>query len=85
MPPYIYARPEWPEFTFDPEAVTPQLAAVRHLQGHLLGRMEGLGFTLRSQATLESLTEEVLKSSEIEGESLDRDQVRNHRLPVDWA
>lgn len=48
------------------------LAAVRHHQGRLIGRMEGLGFQLREEAVLQSLTEEVLKSSEIEGEQLDR-------------
>jgi Fic family protein len=53
------------------------LAAVRHNQGRLIGRMEGLGFQLRAEAVLQSLTEEVLKSSEIEGEHLDPDQVRS--------
>jgi len=61
-------------------------AAVRHRQGRLIGRMEGLGFSLRSEAVLQSLTEDVLKSSEIEGEKLDRDQVRSsiaRRLGLD--
>ena len=48
-----------------------RLAAVRHQQGRLIGRMEGLGFTLRAEATLQTRTEEVLKSSEIEGEVLE--------------
>jgi len=63
-----------------------QLAAVRHRQGRLIGRMEALGFTLRAEAMLQSLTEEVLKSSEIEGEVLDKDQVRSsiaRRLGMD--
>jgi Fic family protein len=63
-----------------------RLAAVRHLQGRLLGRMEGLGFSLRAEATLRSLTEEILKSNEIEGEHLDRGQVRSsiaRRLGID--
>jgi len=63
-----------------------RLAAVRHQQGRLIGRMEGLGFTLRAEATLQTRTEEVLKSSEIEGEVLDRDQVRSsvaRRLGMD--
>lgn len=86
MPRYIHERRDWPEFRLDQEAIASQLAAVRHLQGRLLGRMEGLGFTLRSRASLENLTEEVLKSSEIEGERLERDQVRSsiaRRLGVD--
>jgi Fic family protein len=86
MPPYIHERPDWPDFTLDQESIAPQLAAARHQQGRLLGRMEGLGFTLRSQASLENLTEEVLKSSEIEGEHLDRHQVRSsiaRKLGVD--
>ena len=53
------------------------LVDVRHRQGRLIGRMEGLGFQLRAEAVLHSLTEEVLKSSEIEGEKLDRDHVRS--------
>src|ERR1035437_2944835 len=65
---------------------TSSLAAVRHQQGRLIGRMEGLGFTLRAEATLQTRTAEVLKSSEIEGEVLDRDQVRSsvaRRLGMD--
>src|SRR5580700_7366412 len=86
MASYIYERPDWPEFRLDQEAVAGRLAAVRHLQGRLLGRMEGLGFSLRAEATLQSLTEEILKSNEIEGEKLDREQVRSsiaRRLGVD--
>jgi len=59
---------------------------VRHRQGRLIGRMEGLGFQLRTEAVLHTLTEDVLKSSEIEGEKLDRDQVRSsiaRRLGID--
>lgn len=59
---------------------------VRHRQGRLIGRMEGLGFSLRKEAVLNTLTEDVLKSSEIEGEKLDRDQVRSsiaRRLGID--
>lgn len=66
--------------------VAPLLAEVRHRQGRLIGRMEALGFELRAEASLQSLTEEVLKSSEIEGEILDREQVRSslaRRLGMD--
>jgi Fic family protein len=75
MPVYTHQRKEWPLFNWDQDRLTPQLTAVRHRQGRLLGRMEALGFTLRNEAMLQSLTEEVLKSSEIEGEVLDKDQV----------
>jgi Fic family protein len=74
---YIHERPEWPEFQWNAEKLSEGLAQVRHQQGRLLGRMEGLGFQLKAEASLQSLTEEIVKSSEIEGEILDRDQVRS--------
>ena len=83
---YIHERPKWPAFRWDSERLSRILVEVRHRQGRLIGRMEGLGFQLRSEAVLNSLTEEVLKSSEIEGEKLDRDQVRSsiaRRLGID--
>jgi Fic family protein len=86
MAAYIHERKDWPKFRWNQESLTGRLGAVRHLQGRLIGRMEGLGFQLRAEATLQSLTEEVLKSSEIEGERLDRDQVRSsiaRRLGID--
>ena len=86
MPEYIHQRHGWPEFRWSETALTGLLAAVRHRQGRLIGRMEGLGFTHRSEANLRTLTEDVVKSSEIEGEILDRDQVRSsiaRRLGLD--
>ena len=86
MPTYIHGLPDWPTFRWDHKVLAEPLAAVRHRQGRLIGRMEGLGFPLRSEAVLQTLTEDVLKSSEIEGEILDRDQVRSsiaRRLGVD--
>jgi Fic family protein len=83
---YIHERREWPHFRLDLDKLAGRLAAVRYLQGRLLGRMEGRSFSLRAEAALQSLTEEVLKTSEIEGEKLDRDQVRSsiaRRLGVD--
>jgi len=77
MADYIHELPDWPQFRWDHELISTQLAAVRHRQGRLIGRMEGLGFQLRAEAVLQSLTEDVLKSSEIEGERLDREQVRS--------
>src|SRR6266700_2969744 len=68
---YIHERKEWPEFKWDQTKLAPLLAEVRHLQGRLLGRMEALGFRLREEATLQTLTQDVVKTSEIEGEKLD--------------
>jgi len=83
---YIHELKGWPHFRWSQERLAKRLAAVRHQQGRLIGRMERLGFTLRAEATLQTRTEEVLKSSEIEGEVLDRDQVRSsvaRRLGMD--
>ncbi|OGQ84140.1 MAG: cell filamentation protein Fic [Deltaproteobacteria bacterium RIFCSPLOWO2_12_FULL_60_19] len=83
---YIHELPDWPDFEWDQEKLAGPLAALRHRQGRLIGRMETLGFSLRGEATLRTLTEDVLKSSEIEGEILDREQVRSsiaRRLGMD--
>lgn len=83
---YIHELESWPEFRWDHKVLAGPLADVRHRQGRLVGRMLGLGFGLRSEAMLQTLTEDVLKSSEIEGEILDRDQVRSsiaRRLGMD--
>ena len=74
---YIHELPDWPKFRWDDNRLAATLAAVRHQQGRLIGRMEALGFTLRQEAVLEALTEETVKSSEIEGEKLDVAQVRS--------
>jgi Fic family protein len=83
---YIHELPDWPDFRWDQKKLTAPLAALRHRQGRLIGRMETLGFTLRAEATLQTLTLEVIKSSEIEGEILDPDEVRSsiaRRLGMD--
>ena len=85
---YIHENDTWPEFTWREKDLADTLAHVRHQQGRLVGKMEGLGFDLRREATLHTLTEDVLKSSEIEGEDLDIDQVRSsiaRRLGMDIA
>jgi Fic family protein len=74
---YIHQQPEWPHFTWDDAKLMPTLLAVRHRQGRLLGRMEGLGFRFRSEAALENLTAEVIKSSAIEGTVFDAGSVRS--------
>lgn len=86
MTTYIHQLPEWPSFRWDASRLAEILAAIRHRQGRLVGRMEGLGFQLRAEAVLQTLTEDVLKSSEIEGETLEREQVRSsiaRRLGMD--
>src|SRR5438445_6579281 len=83
---YIHEREEWPEFHWDQAKLGDLLAEVRYLQGRLLGRMEALGFGLREEATLQTLTQDVVKTSEIEGEKLDAEQVRSsiaRRLGLD--
>jgi Fic family protein len=67
---YIHELSDWPRFRWNQEALATPLAAVRHRQGRLFGRMEGLGFALRQEAELATLTLNALKSSEIEGHSL---------------
>src|SRR5882672_3819077 len=74
---YIHHRTEWPEFRWDQSKLADLLAEVRHLQGRLLGRMESLGFRLREEAMLQVLTQDVVKTSEIEGEKLDAETVRS--------
>jgi len=83
---YIHERDDWPTFHWDERALVAKLADVRHRQGRLLGRMESLGFDLRNEAMLSTLTQDVVKSSEIEGQILDADQVRSsiaRRLGID--
>ena len=85
---YIHELPEWPHFHWNEGALSARLANVRHMQGRLLGRMEALGFSLQKEAELATLTLDVLKSSEIEGEKLNADQVRSsiaRRLGMDIA
>src|SRR5580700_2822035 len=74
---YIHELSDWPHFTWNQERLAEPLANIRHRQGRLLGHMEALGFNLRQEATLETLTADVIKSSEIEGEKLDTEQVRS--------
>ena len=88
MPRYIYQTKEWPRFTWDQEKLLNLLTQVSFKQGKLLGMMQSLGYQLQSEATLQALTLDVLKSSEIEGEILNSDQVRSsiaRRLGIDIA
>jgi Fic family protein len=74
---YIHENDLWPDLKWNDAELSLLLGDVRHRQGRLLGRMEGLGFRLRSEANLTTLTADVIKSSAIEGESLDAEQVRS--------
>ena len=85
---YIHELAEWPKLIWDSRTLAAPLAAVRHKQGRHLGKMEALGFDLRVEASLTILTEEVVKSSAIEGEHLNRDEVRSsiaQQLGIDFA
>lgn len=85
---YIYELDDWPDLRWRDEEITKKLAALRHRQGRFIGHMEMLGFALQKEAELQTLTEDVLKSSEIEGEILNRDQVRSsiaNRLGIEFA
>src|ERR1700692_480391 len=74
---YIHQLPSWPKFTWDQRRLAGQLASVRHRQGRLIGRMQALGFALREEAVLQTLTEDVLKSSELEGDTPATTEVRS--------
>ena len=74
---YIYQYSQWPNFQWNSEELLPLLSNVRHWQGKLIGKMQHLGFDLQNNANLETLTADVLKSSEIEGEHLNQAQVRS--------
>ncbi len=83
---YIHQNKDWPDFFWDNGTLVPYVSKARDLQGRLIGRMEGLGFELREEAVLETLTENVVKSSAIEGEFLNPEEVRSsvaRRLGLD--
>lgn len=83
---YLWQRDDWPHWTYDHQRLAPLLGQVHQAQGHLLGRMHDLGIDSHDQASLRVLTEDVLKTSEIEGEKLNPDSVRSslaRRLGVD--
>jgi Fic family protein len=88
MTTYIHELRDRPKFGWVHEHLASRLSAARHLQGRLIGQMEVLGFKVREEAVLRTLTDDVLKSSEIEGEKLNVDQVRSsvaRRLGMDMG
>ena len=74
---YLHQSKGWPNFKWDNDTLLSYVSKVRDLQGRLIGRMEGMGFELREEAVLETLTEDIVKSSEIEGELLNPEEVRS--------
>jgi len=85
---YIYQYDNWPHFTWDEQEIQVILGKVRHLQGKLLGQMSAVGFSLKKETVLATLTLDVLKSSEIEGETLNYEQIRSsiaRRLGIEYA
>ena len=88
MAKYIYQYDNWPHFTWDEKEIQVILGKVRHLQGKILGQMSSFGFSLKEETILSTLTKDVLKSSEIEGEKLNYEQVRSsiaRKLEIDYA
>ena len=88
MAKYIYQYRSWPNFRWNEAEVQVLLGKVRHLQGKLFGQMSALGFSVKEETMLTALTLDVLKSSEIEGEVLNYEQVRSsiaRRLGLDYA
>lgn len=85
-PTYFWQSPDWPNWRYDLAALAGPLAAVSHAQGRLLGRLADVGLRVREEASLAALTEDVVRSSEIEGEALNVGSVRSslaRRLGVD--
>ncbi|MEA3445919.1 MAG: Fic family protein [Bacteroidota bacterium] len=85
---YIYEYDNWPEFTWNDKKIVVTLGKVRHLQGKIFGQMSALGFSIKEETILSTLTLDVLKSSEIEGEILNHEQVRSsiaRRLGLEYA
>lgn len=77
MKAFIHQNDNWPHFIWENDEIVNLLGEARHLQGRLIGKMESLGFDLRNEAQLDTLTLDVIKSSEIEGEYLNPEQVRS--------
>jgi Fic family protein len=83
---YIWQQDDWPHWVYDLKRLLPVLSQVHLAQGHLLGRMHDVGMGLRDEAALRFLAEDVLKTSEIEGEKLSPESVRSsiaRRLGMD--
>ena len=87
-PIYIWQYPEWPSFTWNDSRLIALLSEVRNLEGMIQGMMDGLGFNVQSMTALNVMTEDVLRSNEIEGVILNSDKVRSsiaRHLGIDTA
>lgn len=88
MPKYIYEHKNWTDFSWQDKAINVVFGEVRLMQGKIIGQMNALGFSAKEEATLTALTLDVVKSSEIEGELLNYEQVRSsiaRRLGINTA
>jgi len=88
MAKYIYQHKEWTHFTWNDAVINALFGEVRNLQGEISGQMKAIGFSAKEEANLTTLTLDVVKSSEIEGEHLNYEQVRSsiaRRLGMDVA
>jgi len=88
MAKYIYQYRSWPDFTWNEKEIQVILGQVRHLQGKIFGQISALGFSIKEETMLTTLTLDVLKSSEIEGQLLNYEQVRSsiaRRLGIEYA
>ena len=74
---YFHQKKDWPKFKWDNNLLLPLVSKVRDLQGRLIGRMEGIGFNLKEEAVLKTLTEDIVNTSQIEGEFLNPEEVRS--------
>src|SRR5690554_2169173 len=88
MAKYIYEQKNWTDFSWNDKALNAVFGEVKLMQGKIIGQMNALGFSAREEATLSALTLDVVKSSEIEGELLNYEQVRSsiaRRLGINTA
>ena len=82
---YIHEQKNWPNFIWNNDELFEIITKVSFKQGQLLGKMQSIGFDFRQEALLDNLTEEITKSSEIEGELLNKDEVRSSIVVGDWS
>ncbi len=88
MSKYIYQYKSWPNFTWDEKKIQVILGKLRHLQGKIFGQINALGFSIKEETMLSTLTLDVVKSSEIEGQFLNYEQVRSsiaRKLGIEYA
>jgi len=88
MAKYIYQYKSWPNFTWNEKEIQVILGKLRHLQGKIFGQINALGFSIKEETMLSTLTLDVVKSSEIEGQFLNYEQVRSsiaRKLGIKYA